>query len=228
MLGVYPAREQESGTKENSRIMPARQRGTIILLNGTSSAGKSSIAAAIQRQAARPYLHTGIDHFMASLPRQVVVYGEAQPPASADGWALVFRDGQLAEVPRIGRQGLQILRGMYQAIAGYAAAGNDVIVDDVIYDRRVLDAAVAALKRQRVLFVGVECDLAVAVQRERERGDRAPGGAAIFHPLVHRYARYDLRIDSSQATPDELARAILAAAEAGGPWTALRQLATPG
>lgn len=42
------------------------RQGTIIWLNGTSSAGKSSIATAIQALAPTPYLHTGVDYFMSS------------------------------------------------------------------------------------------------------------------------------------------------------------------
>ena len=43
--------------------------GNVVLLNGTSSAGKSSIARAMQIVMERPYLHTGVDHFLPSLPR---------------------------------------------------------------------------------------------------------------------------------------------------------------
>ena len=37
--------------------------GTIIVLNGCASAGKTSIAKAIQRTFEAPYLHMGIDLF---------------------------------------------------------------------------------------------------------------------------------------------------------------------
>lgn len=37
--------------------------GSIVLNNGTSSAGKSTLARALQEAMDEPYLHTGIDHF---------------------------------------------------------------------------------------------------------------------------------------------------------------------
>jgi chloramphenicol 3-O phosphotransferase len=42
--------------------------GRIILLNGTSSSGKSSVARALQEVLSEPYLHLGIDTFIAMLP----------------------------------------------------------------------------------------------------------------------------------------------------------------
>ena len=40
---------------------------TVIFLNGPSSSGKSSIARALQRLLAEPYLHVGVDYFLAPL-----------------------------------------------------------------------------------------------------------------------------------------------------------------
>jgi chloramphenicol 3-O phosphotransferase len=196
-----------------------------VFLNGTSSAGKTSIAKALQEVMERPFLHTGVDHFLAGVPKQCYVYSDGVNPASADGWLLPFKDSRLAEVPRIGPVGLRILTGMYHAIAGFAEVGNDVIVDDVLYDERVLAAAVEALAGFPVLFVGVRCPREVAVQREQERGDRA-GGAAIFHDYVHRHGIYDLEVDSSVLTPMESALLIKEALENGHPRTAFRRLAS--
>ena len=42
------------------------QSGQVILLNGTSSAGKSTLAKQLQEILPQPYLHTGIDHFLAA------------------------------------------------------------------------------------------------------------------------------------------------------------------
>jgi chloramphenicol 3-O-phosphotransferase len=64
-------------------------------------------------------------------------------------------DGTLLEI-RIGR--------MRHSVAARATAGVDVIVDDVIHDRRVLAAAVAALHDAPVLFVGLRLPREVAEQ----------------------------------------------------------------
>ena len=41
--------------------------GTVIVLNGTGSAGKSSIVAALQALAPEPYVNVGIDAFWAHM-----------------------------------------------------------------------------------------------------------------------------------------------------------------
>jgi chloramphenicol 3-O phosphotransferase len=175
--------------------------GNIILLNGTSSAGKTTIAQALQEVMETPYLLTGIDQFLIEhLPKRMVVYSDGVNPKDAEGWLVVFRDDVLAEV-RIGPLGYQCVAGMYQAIAAFAKAGLNVVVDDVIYDERVLRLAIDILPAERVFFVGIRCPLEVAERREVERGNRARGGARIFHPLVHRHAVYDCEVDSAANTP---------------------------
>jgi chloramphenicol 3-O-phosphotransferase len=44
--------------------------GTIILINGTSSSGKTSIVHALQELLAEPYLEAGIDKFIFMLPER--------------------------------------------------------------------------------------------------------------------------------------------------------------
>ena len=133
----------------------AGRPGQIVFLNGTSSSGTTSLARAIQDAMATPYLHTGVDHFLAGLPRRLFVYADpaasGEPPA-AEGWLLPFRAGALVGAPRLGPAALRVLAGMYRAVAALAGAGVDVVVDDVIYDARVLRAAVHALAGLPVLF----------------------------------------------------------------------------
>lgn len=199
------------------------KKGTVILLNGTSSSGKSTIAEALQAVMDEPYLHTGIDHYLARLPKNLIVYSDGQTPSSAEGWLTVFKDRHLVDVI-LGPLGLRLIKGMYQAIAAFASAGNAVIVDDVIYDPRILSAAVNALRTIPVFFVGVQCPLDVAESRERARGDRAPGGARTFYNAVHAHKVYDFEVDTSLATPMECAVQIKEAMLNGVPWTAFNQL----
>ena len=166
-------------------------QGNVVLLNGTSSAGKSSIAKALQEIMETPYLHMGIDHFLSCVPPTDSLVTEVDGQVTTDFFQVVYEgrttasiaavqrgeaeypDGVLAEV-RIGPGGLKLLAGMYRSIAALAAAGIDVIVDDVLHDRRVLMAAVEALRDAPVLFVGLRLPRELAERRERERGDRGP------------------------------------------------------
>jgi chloramphenicol 3-O phosphotransferase len=212
-----------------------------VLLNGTSSAGKTSIAKALQAIMERPYVHTGVDHFLAGVPAKFTVVSDGIAPATADYFLLVYRGsttrivaervegesayagGTLTEV-RIGPGGLKLLAGMYRGIAALSAAGIDVVVDDVIYDRRVLQAAADALSDAPVLFVGLRLPREVAERRERERGDRGPGGAAAFYDLVHQPGVYDLELDTAVLSPPECALEIKQALANGHPRRAFREL----
>ncbi|MBA3946170.1 MAG: hypothetical protein H0X37_16600 [Herpetosiphonaceae bacterium] len=138
----------------------------------------------------------------------------------------MYGDGILTDV-RIGPAGLKLLAGMYRSIAALAAAGIDVIVDNVIHDRRELKAVVAALADSRVLFVGLKLPQAVTEQRERDRGDRGPGGALAFYDLVHAHAIYDLELDTALASPLECAEQIKQAVQHGPPHRAIREMVQP-
>jgi chloramphenicol 3-O phosphotransferase len=153
-----------------------------------------------------------------------MVYSDGQNPTTAETWLAVFKDKRLREV-KIGPVGLQLLTGMYHAIAAFAATGNHVIVDDVIFDQRVLKATMMAFIALEVLFVGVHCLLEVAERREHARGNRPKGGARTFYRSVHAHKIYDLEIDSSAATPTECAWHIKKALQDKVPRTAFRQLA---
>jgi chloramphenicol 3-O phosphotransferase len=198
--------------------------GKIVLLNGTSSAGKSTIASYLQESMDEPYLRTGIDHWLERMPPSFFVTTNGDTQESADGYLLIFRDGQvetsvsaagateyhgarLSEV-RVGPAALRFLSGMYMAVRAIAAAGTNVIVDDVIYDMRVLRAAACALSGKHAFFVGLRCPLEIVEQRERERGDRAIGGARAFHDLVHQGGVYDLELNTSVISARKCARAI--------------------
>jgi chloramphenicol 3-O phosphotransferase len=182
-------------------------QGNIILLNGTSSAGKSTIAQALQEVLETPYLHSGIDHFLERLPKRIVTYSDGNETADAEGWLAVFHDDVVTEV-RIRPMGYRWIAGMYRAIAALAEVGLDVIVDDVIYDSRVLQSAVEILPTQQVFFVGVRCPLEVAEHREQTRGNRPAGGARFFNTLVHTHGAYDLEVDSARFSPTECAMQI--------------------
>ena len=187
--------------------------GGVVLLNGTSSAGKGTIAVAMQARAGdQAWLHQGLDRMLEGVPASLKMFvdpADGQPDGA--GWTVPFRDGAMVGAARVGPVALQLLDGMYRASAGMASAGNRVILDDVIYDKRVLVLAALALSDTPTLFVGVRCPVATAMERELQRGDRARGGAAAFHPLVHEPGIYDLEVDTSLQGPDECARVILKA-----------------
>ena len=48
------------------------KKGNIIILNGVSSAGKTTLAFALQQALAEPYLRLSLDDFQTMLPANVI------------------------------------------------------------------------------------------------------------------------------------------------------------
>lgn len=179
---------------------------TIILLNGVGSAGKSSLAKALQQITRQPFLHFSMDVFLEMLPP---VYFD-----HPDG--LVFEtieeDGHPSVIIHEGELSRRTLRGMRRAAAAMAGEGNNLIIDEVL-----IGTGLAAqeyrdlLAPYRLHWVGVHAPLDVLEARERRRDDRQPGLARWQFPRVHAGMTYDLEIDTSRLSPAEAAERIRSA-----------------
>lgn len=201
------------------------RQGNIIFLNGTSSSGKTAISKALQEIMDEFYIHTGLDHYLERIPERMNVLSNGLNPSLADGflWIVPEGDTRVSEI-LIGPVGFRVLKGMYHAAAALALTGNDLILDDVIFDSEVLREAVNVLYTFNVLFVGVRCPLEVAEQRERERGDRMLGLVKSDYDRVHAHGIYDFEIDTSTLFPTECAIQIKNRLVNGPPPDAFRRL----
>jgi chloramphenicol 3-O phosphotransferase len=169
----------------------------VIVLNGTSSAGKTSIGRCLQSMLRTPWLLLGIDDLTRAVPDKGI----------DDGTLLhVSETGQVEVGP--GWRSLEA--SWYTGIATIAASGTGVIVDEVFLDggagQRRLRSALGGLE---VLWVGVTCDRDIARAREALRADRVPGQADSQAPVVHEGVEYDLFVDTSRATSESCAALIL-------------------
>jgi chloramphenicol 3-O phosphotransferase len=173
--------------------------GRLILLNGTSSSGKSSIAHELLGLLNDGWFHLGIDQFH-----------RVRGPGD-------WTDEEFLPVFQ------RTILGFHRAVAGLATAGNDVVVDFILGERWRLADCLRVFDGLPVLFVGIQCSPPELVRRERERGDRTVGLAAMQHPLVHQHGVYDLEVDSEHNSPADCA-ALIAARLDQGPGKAFEQL----
>ena len=173
----------------------------IVLLNGVGSAGKSSIAKALQAITAEPFLHVQMDAFLEMLPQHY------QDHPDAFTYETVREDGKPVVVITSGPIGERSMRGMRHAIAAMAGQGNNLIVDDVMVagTKAEYDELLSAFD---VFWVGVRAPLELLEARERGRGDRLIGLARWQYDRVHKDMKYDLEVDTSRATPMECAKLI--------------------
>ncbi|MHA7818077.1 MAG: chloramphenicol phosphotransferase CPT family protein [Erythrobacter sp.] len=181
----------------------------VIILNGPSSAGKSTLARALQDISEADWLHVSMDDFMAMLPdgserdpRWFVVEGGSDPA----GFPLVsITNGPLGE---------QLLSAMRSFVAEAAVRGLDIVVDEVATAAEIADYR-SRLGAHALTVVKIDAGLEVLERREMARGNRMIGLARRQSATLHEGVAYDLEIDTGASTAGECAKAILARIGAG-------------
>ena len=184
----------------------------IILLNGSSSSGKTTLAGAVAQLADDDWQHMALDQFRDGMaPR---LRGLNAPAATPGARGLNVVPDLAGEQPvthiRFGSTGEQILKGMRRAIAAFAAAGNRVIVDDLLFKPEYLQDYIEVLADFPVYFIGVRCDRPTVQAREAARPGRFPGTALSHFDTIHQHGlNYDLEVDTSHLEPQVCAQAVL-------------------
>lgn len=202
--------------------------GQVIFLNGSSSAGKTTLAKALQDRLAEPWFHIALDQFRDGMPGR---YRGMNAPVGAPGYeglnvVPIQQGGKRVTDIRMGKVGQSMLRGMHQAISAFADVGNNVIIDDLIMQPETLTDYVLKLAHHWVLFVAVRCTLEVVIEREIKRSGRFPGTAESHYDRVHAHNCYDLEVDTSTTTPAACAEVIARYIEQGNEplaWPKLRE-----
>lgn len=167
----------------------------VLVLNGGSSSGKSTLARALQVSLDGVWLRLGVDTLVDAAPPRLLGAGGLE--LGSDGSVSPGAAFDAAE------------RQWRTGIAAMAAAGAHVLVEDNFVSGPVSQQRwQAALRGLPVGWVGVRCSAAVAATREQARGDRTPGMASRQAELVHGGVRYDVELDSTSTTPAELASVV--------------------
>jgi chloramphenicol 3-O phosphotransferase len=157
-------------------------RGKIILLNGASSSGKSTLAAALQQILDEPFWHYSIDHLLVAkvLPSKRIEEGhfswrDLRPPFFA---------------------------GFHATLPVLAEEGNNLVVEHTIETAEWMDRLTRLLHAHDIYFVGLHCPLEELERRERARGDRRIGEARGDFETTHGFCSYDLEVGLAPAFPD--------------------------
>jgi chloramphenicol 3-O phosphotransferase len=150
--------------------------GKIIIINGPSSSGKTTLALALQKQLNLPFIRFSFDLFLdhKAFPLEQIKSGK-------------FSWEQMRP---------SVFRGLHQCLPALASAGNNIIFDHIIETKAWLYELVSLVSELDVFFVGVHCSLPELERREMQRGDRRPGEARQDFEIVHSIPTYDLEINS--------------------------------
>ena len=144
----------------------------IILLNGPSSSGKSTLAKELQKlikkRKSEDYEVVSIDDFMKTDPMETIYEDDVYEIS-----------GEMCE------RALEILR-----------TGSGVIIDHVITSERILGQLKEMLSAWPLCTVRVTCPLEILREREQARGDRCPGSAEASAEYLFPKDGYDLTVDT--------------------------------
>lgn len=168
----------------------------VIVLNGGSSSGKSSLARALQSLLPELWLTLGIDTLLEAMPL---------PSAGHDPGLTFAPTGEIA----VDESFRTLERAWYRGIDAMVGAGARVIVDDVFLGGADSQVRLrSTLTGREVLWVGVHCTAEVAAIREVGRPLRVPGMAARQAETVHSGVRYDVEVDTTNTPTLDCARVI--------------------
>ncbi len=190
-----------------------------MLVNGPSSAGKTTLCRALQAALAEPYLVTGFDDFVfMAAPRYYAGADTGRQDRhdawTADGVEMVVTSppgAPLEVTARFGPVFRRLVDGIAPAVRALVDRGNRVILDHVLHDAAMAEGCRRAFAGLDVFAVGVTCPIEILEARERARGDRVLGRARGLAAVVHGFLAYDLTVDTGTLSPDAAAAAIVAA-----------------
>lgn len=186
--------------------------GTIILLNGPSGSGKSSIQKAFQKlMMPNLWLKTGIDDLfdrvMPDITPENLEYWQSK---NSIRWVETAKDkdGKPVITLFVGKQAEKVAYAMNSAIVAYAQNGCNVIVDYIAYDQAWLKDLQEKLQNIKTYYVKVDISLDVLEQREAARGTSPQGHARSHYHSVYGDITYDLVVSSEHSRPEQIVQQI--------------------
>src|SRR5688572_30610308 len=129
-----------------------RTVATVVVLNGTSSSGKTTLARAFQEIAPKVFLNFSIDSILSALPARAIERITSGEDIS---------DIRLPE----------LVRAYYACVRGLLELGHDLVIDHAVTARYHAEHLVSAVGSHRVIMVGLDPPAEVLVLRERERSE---------------------------------------------------------
>lgn len=156
----------------------------IILLNGPSSSGKSSLSVALKelilRELDEKYEVISIDDFMKTDPNETIYEDDVY----------------------------EISGEMCESTHNLISNGIGVIIDHVITSERIYEQLIDSVKEYDLYTVHITCPIEILRQREQERGDRCRGSAEASLTYLFPKEGYDITVDTGSHSSSECAGQI--------------------
>lgn len=180
--------------------------GRMVLLNGPSSAGKSSLATAFAAMQPTPWHYLPVDLVHAARSRPEAM---AQVPGDGPQWQEIFRRSRA---------------GYHRMLAGMASVGNDVVGDHVLNEPWRITDLLRVLDGIPTVLVHVTASLEELERREQARGDRVVGTARAQAEIVFAHGDCDMWVDTTELTSEAAAARVAALVDSWPARTAFDRL----
>lgn len=185
-------------------------KGIVVLMNGTSSSGKTSISTELINQKEILFHHLSIDIFIKNFFSNNFPDFEAIKEVDDHVIAQIMFD--------------PLMTMYYSTIKLFSEMGLNVIVDTVIDNDKWFNECLDLLFDQPTLFIGVICSKEELIRREQTRGDRRIGLAAAQFSMVYCYDEYDLEVNTEEMNPAQCAEKILSFIKSDKEYTVFKNL----
>lgn len=161
------------------------EKGRIILLNGVSSVGKTTLAKTLQERLSDPFYLMDVDTFVGMAPEKY---------HKIEGISVQHK----------------FVSKMFHAIKLFSDLGFDLVVPFIFMNgANLLEEWVTMLHVYPVLFVHVTCSVEELRRREKERGNRGIGEAEAQLSLLVPQDTYDITVDTYSLSVEECADKII-------------------
>lgn len=188
--------------------MPRHKPTQIIYLNGPSSAGKTTLAHALQDTLERPFLNIGIDCMIGMMPAKLNDWSGGSAPLGYSWKSAVDHLGQPIQVLQVGSYAKRIGELYEKVVLTAAQLHHNLIIDDVADGKESIDRWKELLKDYKVLWVGLKPPLIWIEKQEQKRGDRMIGSAHGWYHKTHEGVLYDIELDPSTSNIDDMVEVI--------------------
>jgi chloramphenicol 3-O phosphotransferase len=186
--------------------------GMVIILNGPSAVGKTSLQREFQELIGvvenKLWIKLGIDSlFDNPLPNITLDNINLYKNQNNIRWVKNTIDDKNNPIVSLflGPEGRKVINGMHRAIAAYAKAGNNIIVDYILYEKEWYNHFEDELKDIPHMWVKMNINLELLEKREAARNTSPQGHARSHYYSVHDGIKYDIELDCDNKSSDELA-----------------------
>jgi chloramphenicol 3-O phosphotransferase len=163
-----------------------------IILNGSSSSGKTTLLNLIATKSNEFFVRFGIDLFVGHLfPPQYIMFNE-----KADQGFQLIKHGNSIDT-KLGIYGRRLTETFLEMMKLLSDRGFHIVSDDVIlYPYDLMKYSI--MNPDTTFFIGVLCDKEESIRREKARGNRPQGLVEGQWDLVHTNKEfYDFTVDNT-------------------------------